>query len=82
MIFAINNFSVQASLKGDQALFFINLYRFPLALVKNYYKIILGICNEATVTSQISQGTATLTQYYSNVLTIKSLSDVTLNVPR
>ena len=53
-----------------------------MALVKNYYKMILGIGNKATVSSQISQATATLGLYLSNILTIETLSDRTLNIPK
>jgi hypothetical protein len=58
-----------------QFLNFLNLYRFPMALSKNYMKSFLNIGSQSSVTSQIALGTQNVIFFNSDPLTLKSLFD-------
>lgn len=64
-----------------QFLNFLNLYRFPFALTKNYMKNFLNVGTQSSVIAQIGVGTQNVLTFNSDPLTIKTLFDPMLNVP-
>lgn len=64
-----------------QFLNFLNLYRFPMALSKNYMKNFLSIGTQSSVISQITLQTQSFLAFNSDALTLKTLFDESLNVP-
>lgn len=65
-----------------QFLNFLNLYRFPFALTKNYMKNFLNLGSQTSVIAQIGVGTQNVLVFNSEPLTIKTLFDPQLNVPQ
>lgn len=67
---------------STQYLNFLNMYRFPMALVKNYMKLFLKVGNQTKVANQIGSATKQFLGYASAPLTLKTLFDPSLNVPK
>jgi len=57
------------------------MYRFPMALVKNYMKLFLNVGNQTKVMNQIGSATKSFQSFAAAPLTLQTLFDETLNVP-
>lgn len=68
--------------KVTQFLNFLNIYRYPMGLSKNYMKYFLELGNQTKVANQIKSHTNEVLKFVSDPLTLKTLFDQQLNVPK
>lgn len=71
----LNNYSIQY-------INFLNLYRYPMAFGKNILKTMLNVGNQTKVIGQINLQINKITSFMSDPMTIQSIFDSSLNVPK
>jgi len=78
-LFTVNTDAQHLNSYSYQYLSFLNLYRYPMSLVKNYLKYYLNLGTQSKVVSQIQSATSQYIGFIQSSSTMLTLFDQNLN---
>lgn len=81
LLFTVKSDSSNLNSYSYQYLSFLNLYRYPMALIKNYLKYYLNLGTQSKTVTQIQTATVQYIQFIQSPQTIITLYDTNLNSP-
>jgi hypothetical protein len=81
LIFGVSTYNQFGALKGDVISYFnfLNLYRYPMSIGKNYMKYFLGLGNQTKVINQISLAYSQIVAFSQDPFTLKTIFNSNIN---